>query len=198
MRSERTQRVSRPARRSCSSSRSSPARPRSSFARSAARNGRRDTRGARRRPVRGRADPDVVRIVQETGVGEITVEERGMRAERSAHAGDAPGRGGPAARRRRSAGGGDRGRGRLRPHREPDGRTFYRSPQPGAPSFVEEGDAVAAGQTLCILEAMKLMNEVKAEVEGIVRSDPRRQRRAGRVRAAAVRARAAERAAHRI
>ena len=41
--------------------------------------------------------------------------------------------------------------------------TFYRAPQPGAPPFVQEGDAVAAGQTLCILEAMKLMNEIKAE-----------------------------------
>jgi len=48
--------------------------------------------------------------------------------------------------------------------------TFYRAPAPGAAYFVEEGDAVAAGQTLCILEAMKLMNEVKAEVEGIVRA----------------------------
>ena len=47
--------------------------------------------------------------------------------------------------------------------------TFYRAPEPGAPAFVEEGDAVAPGQTLCILEAMKLMNEVKAEVEGVVR-----------------------------
>ena len=47
--------------------------------------------------------------------------------------------------------------------------TFYRAPQPGAPPFVQEGDTVAAGQTLCILEAMKLMNEVKAEIEGIVR-----------------------------
>ena len=47
--------------------------------------------------------------------------------------------------------------------------TFYRSPAPGAAVFVEEGDAVAPGQTLCILEAMKLMNEVKAEVEAIVR-----------------------------
>ena len=44
--------------------------------------------------------------------------------------------------------------------------TFYRAPAPGSPPFVEEGDAVAAGQTLCILEAMKLMNEVKAEIEG--------------------------------
>jgi acetyl-CoA carboxylase biotin carboxyl carrier protein len=47
--------------------------------------------------------------------------------------------------------------------------TFYRAPQPGAPPFVEEGDAVAPGQTLCILEAMKLMNEVKAEIEAVVR-----------------------------
>ena len=48
--------------------------------------------------------------------------------------------------------------------------TFYRAPQPGAPPFVEEGQPVGAGQTLCILEAMKLMNEVKADVEGIVRA----------------------------
>jgi acetyl-CoA carboxylase biotin carboxyl carrier protein len=47
--------------------------------------------------------------------------------------------------------------------------TFYRAPQPGAPPFVEEGDAIAPGQTLCILEAMKLMNEVKAEVEGVIK-----------------------------
>ena len=47
--------------------------------------------------------------------------------------------------------------------------TFYRASQPGAPAFVEEGDAVSTGQTLCILEAMKLMNEIKAETEGIVR-----------------------------
>jgi acetyl-CoA carboxylase biotin carboxyl carrier protein len=49
--------------------------------------------------------------------------------------------------------------------------TFYRAPQPGAPPFVEEGDPVAVGQTLCILEAMKLMNEVKAEAEGLVRKN---------------------------
>jgi acetyl-CoA carboxylase biotin carboxyl carrier protein len=47
--------------------------------------------------------------------------------------------------------------------------TFYRAPEPGAPPFVEEGDAVAIGQTLCILEAMKLMNEIKTEHDAIVR-----------------------------
>ena len=48
--------------------------------------------------------------------------------------------------------------------------TFYRAPEPGAPPFVEIGDPVALGQTLCILEAMKLMNEVKSDAEAIVRS----------------------------
>jgi acetyl-CoA carboxylase biotin carboxyl carrier protein len=48
--------------------------------------------------------------------------------------------------------------------------TFYRAPSPGAPPFVQEGDVVGVGQTLCILEAMKLMNEVKAEQEGIVKN----------------------------
>jgi acetyl-CoA carboxylase biotin carboxyl carrier protein len=47
--------------------------------------------------------------------------------------------------------------------------TFYRAPAPGAAAFVEIGDPVAAGETLCILEAMKLMNEVRSEIEGIVR-----------------------------
>jgi acetyl-CoA carboxylase biotin carboxyl carrier protein len=47
--------------------------------------------------------------------------------------------------------------------------TFYRAPSPADAPFVEEGDLVASGQTLCILEAMKLMNEVKAELEAVVR-----------------------------
>jgi oxaloacetate decarboxylase (Na+ extruding) subunit alpha len=47
--------------------------------------------------------------------------------------------------------------------------TFYRAPSPTENPFVEEGDVVVAGQTLCILEAMKLMNEVKADREGRVR-----------------------------
>jgi len=47
--------------------------------------------------------------------------------------------------------------------------TFYRAPSPQAPNFVEVGDAVEAGQTLCILEMMKMMNELTAEVAGVVR-----------------------------
>ncbi|MCL4310462.1 MAG: acetyl-CoA carboxylase biotin carboxyl carrier protein [Actinobacteria bacterium] len=48
--------------------------------------------------------------------------------------------------------------------------TFYRAASPTSDPFVEEGDEVAVGQTLCILEAMKLMNEVTSEVDGTVRS----------------------------
>ena len=46
--------------------------------------------------------------------------------------------------------------------------TFYRSPSPEAPSFVEVGSVVRPGQTLCIVEAMKLMNEIEAEISGTV------------------------------
>jgi acetyl-CoA carboxylase biotin carboxyl carrier protein len=46
--------------------------------------------------------------------------------------------------------------------------TFYRAPAPGEPSFVELGTRISVGQTVCILEAMKLMNELEAEVSGEV------------------------------
>ena len=44
--------------------------------------------------------------------------------------------------------------------------TFYRSPSPEAASFVEVGDIVEVGQVVCVIEAMKLMNEIKSEVKG--------------------------------
>ena len=47
--------------------------------------------------------------------------------------------------------------------------TFYRAPAPDAPAYVEVGDRVSKGQTLCILEAMKLMNELESEVSGVIR-----------------------------
>ena len=47
--------------------------------------------------------------------------------------------------------------------------TFYRSPSPGAKSFVEIGQSVKAGDTVCIIEAMKLMNEIEAECDGVIR-----------------------------
>ena len=57
---------------------------------------------------------------------------------------------------------------------EPEGKvikspmvgTFYRSASPGAKSFVEIGDAIKAGQAVCIIEAMKIMNEIEADTDG--------------------------------
>jgi acetyl-CoA carboxylase biotin carboxyl carrier protein len=48
--------------------------------------------------------------------------------------------------------------------------TFYRAPSPGAPPFVEVGQQVTKGQTLCIIEAMKLLNEIESDVSGTVKA----------------------------
>jgi oxaloacetate decarboxylase alpha subunit len=116
-----------------------------------------------------------VRIVQETGIGEVTIEESGMRV--SVRRSEEPRGASPLLA--------DGALGAEEPLDLPELApstnglirveapmvgTFYRAPQPGAPPFVEEGQPVDAGQTLCILEAMKLMNEVKADVEGVVRT----------------------------
>lgn len=47
--------------------------------------------------------------------------------------------------------------------------TFYRSPSPGAAAFVNVGDTVKEGQTLCIIEAMKLLNEIEADKAGVIK-----------------------------
>jgi acetyl-CoA carboxylase biotin carboxyl carrier protein len=56
----------------------------------------------------------------------------------------------------------------FRPITAPMVGTFYRSSNPEAPPFVEEGDEIQPGQTVCIIEAMKLFNEIQAEVRGRV------------------------------
>ncbi len=47
--------------------------------------------------------------------------------------------------------------------------TFYRSPSPGSPAFIEVGQSVSDGQTLCIIEAMKLLNEIESDAAGVVK-----------------------------
>ena len=54
--------------------------------------------------------------------------------------------------------------------RSPMVGTFYRSPSPGAKSFVEVGQSVSAGDTLCIIEAMKLLNEIEADQGGVIKA----------------------------
>ncbi|MEN8007827.1 MAG: acetyl-CoA carboxylase biotin carboxyl carrier protein [Candidatus Krumholzibacteriota bacterium] len=53
--------------------------------------------------------------------------------------------------------------------RSPIVGTFYRAPAPTSPNFAEVGDRVSEGQTLCIIEAMKVMNEIEAEFSGTIR-----------------------------
>ncbi|MFL6038751.1 MAG: acetyl-CoA carboxylase biotin carboxyl carrier protein [Gaiellaceae bacterium] len=117
---------------------------------------------------------ELVRIVQETGIGEVTIEESGMRV--SVRRTD---EGAPVRLAEQAPLGVEEeivpelvapsSNGLIRVEAPMVG-TFYRASQPGSPPFVEEGQPVGAGQTLCILEAMKLMNEVKADVDGIVRA----------------------------
>ncbi len=118
---------------------------------------------------------EIVRIVQDSGVGEVTIEDAGLRVtvRRTPETGEdvvAASAPSPAPEEETTAAAPpaapfDPGVIRVE---APMVGTFYRASSPGAPPFVEEGDAVGAGQTLCILEAMKLMNEVKAEEEGLV------------------------------
>jgi acetyl-CoA carboxylase biotin carboxyl carrier protein len=53
--------------------------------------------------------------------------------------------------------------------RSPMVGTFYRAPNPESPDFVKVGDTVSVGQTLCIIEAMKLLNEIEAEQAGVIK-----------------------------
>ena len=117
---------------------------------------------------------ELVKIVQESGVGEIEIEDDGMRVSvrradepalaplatvGASHMEDAPE---PMPARRAEDG--------VVRVESPMVGVFYRAPNPGAPAFVDIGDTIVPGQTLCVLEAMKLFNELKAEAEGTVRA----------------------------
>ncbi|MDQ3777743.1 MAG: acetyl-CoA carboxylase biotin carboxyl carrier protein, partial [Actinomycetota bacterium] len=120
---------------------------------------------------------EIVRIVQESGVGEIAIEEAGLRVSVRRREEQDAAAVAPALAPAPSEPTVDDVAPSLPPSSDglvrveaPMVGTFYRAPQPGAPPFVEEGEPVAAGQTLCILEAMKLMNEIKTEIDGTVRA----------------------------
>ena len=135
-----------------------------------------DAQAERDERIRG-----LVKIVQESGVGEIEIEDEGMRvsvrrAEEAAAPGVSAGTSAPVRAGRQSPGGNGAPDDEVRAVDDvtrvesPMVGVFYRAANPGAPPFVEVGDTVVPGQTLCILEAMKLFNELKAEVSGSVRT----------------------------
>jgi oxaloacetate decarboxylase alpha subunit len=123
---------------------------------------------------RGERIRELVKIVQESGVGEIEIEDEGMRV--SVRRADEPVTPLPlptttavesASAIAQAATAETDGIVRVE---SPMVGVFYRAPNPGAPAFVDVGDTVVPGQTLCILEAMKLFNELKAEAAGVVKA----------------------------
>jgi oxaloacetate decarboxylase (Na+ extruding) subunit alpha len=113
---------------------------------------------------------ELVRIVQESGIGEVEIEDEGMRVSvRRADERPALQVAAPLATAAEAelpvVSAPDTGTFKVE---SPMVGVFYRSPEPGKPAFVEVGDAVAPGQTLCLLEAMKLFNELKADSAGRV------------------------------
>ena len=118
----------------------------------------------------------LIRLVQRTGIGELEVSSGGRTVRISAHTGVPAGAGLPAA-----ASGAGRTPETAHPAAPAPGAgkadayiaiaspmvgTFYRAPAPDADPYVEVGDMVEVGQTVCIVEAMKLMNEIESEVRG--------------------------------
>lgn len=134
---------------------------------------------------------ELIRAVEESGIGEVTVEEAGTKITVRAPGQPAVGQPGLAGQAGLTDGGsepiavtqsvpvaqkpsmlppdGHDRPGSWMPVTSPMVGTFYAAPAPDAPPFVQVGDDVVAGQSLCIVEAMKLMNEVPAEQMGTIR-----------------------------
>jgi acetyl-CoA carboxylase biotin carboxyl carrier protein len=133
---------------------------------------------ARRRPDRGPADPapftidQVVELAVRHGLAELEVEGAGLRIRIvREHAPVASGlrvEAAPATTPALSPAATETAEptGHLLTVEAPMVGTFYRAPKPDAPPFVAEGDVVKEGQVLCIVEAMKLMNEIESKVAG--------------------------------
>jgi oxaloacetate decarboxylase alpha subunit len=126
---------------------------------------------------------ELIKIVELSEIGEVTVEEAGMKVTvrkggvtitdtaapaASPSKNDEADGGAASAAAPPAPAEGDRPAA-WKPIESPMVGTFYRSPSPGADAFVEVGTEFGEGETLCILEAMKLMNELQAEEAGIVR-----------------------------
>ncbi len=113
----------------------------------------------------------LVALLKESGVGEIRVKRGDLEVavkampERPA---TAPQTASDAARHPDSEGSPSPEANGFHTIKSPLVGTFYRAPAPGEDFFVEVGDSVRAGQTICIVEAMKLMNEIPADVSGEV------------------------------
>jgi oxaloacetate decarboxylase alpha subunit len=119
---------------------------------------------------------ELIEMVEDSEVGELTLEDAGVRItvkkqeqRQAAPVAAAPAAEAPAAAQAAENGAGDGASVAIKIE-SPMVGTFYRSPTPTADPFVNEGDRVEVGQTIAILEAMKLFNELKSEHAGVIRS----------------------------
>jgi len=114
---------------------------------------------------------DILAVVESSDIGEVVIEEGDLkisvRKTGAESAGAAEQGSAPAPANAPAAGAAETNGHHV--VRSPMVGTFYRSPSPSEPPFVQVGDTIRTGQTLCILEAMKLMNELAAELDGVVR-----------------------------
>ena len=106
----------------------------------------------------------LIELVEESGIEELEV-HKGDESVRIVR----PSPGAPAARDLATTARGSGVRaGSPATARAPMAGTFYAAPEPGAERFVGPGTAVEVGETLCIIESMKMMNEIPAEVDGVI------------------------------
>jgi oxaloacetate decarboxylase alpha subunit len=121
---------------------------------------------------------ELIEMVEDSEVGELTLEDAGVRITvkkqeqrpASAPVAAAPVAGAPASEAAAAENGAADGASVAIKIESPMVGTFYSSPSPSADPFVAEGDRVEVGQTIAILEAMKLFNELKSEHAGVIRS----------------------------
>ncbi len=119
---------------------------------------------------------EMIALMNENGLMELEVEKEGMRIrlKKSAPEGQAPA---PVIIEREAVA--ETGKGKAPTEKPiPPGHsveikapmvgTFYRAPSPEAPAYVQAGQVIEPGQVICIIEAMKLMNEIKSEIKGKV------------------------------
>jgi acetyl-CoA carboxylase biotin carboxyl carrier protein len=125
---------------------------------------------------------ELVKLVEDSGIEELEVshEDTTIRIQKSAPVTMAAASVAPAmpvpmpqvstpAAADTSAAAADPSRAKWKDVRSPIVGTFYRAPSPTSGPFVEVGDRVTVGQTLCIIEAMKVMNEIEAEFSGTIK-----------------------------
>jgi len=119
---------------------------------------------------------ELINLMNENGLVELEVEKEGMRIRLKKTSSGIEGYGGPiVVQQERILEGAQKETTEVSIEktsvktveiRAPMVGTFYRSPSPEAPPYVEAGQAIEPGQVICIIEAMKLMNEIKSEIKG--------------------------------